>query len=163
MSPKYLSDIIPSTTRWYAWRSANNIPLVKVNNNFFINTFFPSTLTEWNKLYTRIRSSTSLNILNGRFLQFVKPLENSLYTCHNPIRIKYFTRLRLRYQKFKHGFPDAVDLLCKYSTAIENTVQYFLHCLIFSSARHAFSLKIQVLTDQLLTKTKSNYSDFLLW
>ena len=163
MPPKYLSDIIPSTTRWYASRSANNIPLVKVNNSCFINTFFPSTLTEWNKFYTRIRNSASLNILKGRLLQSSKPLENSLYTCHNPIRIKYFTRLRLRYQKFKHGFPDAIDLLCKCSTAIENTVQYFLHCLIFSNARHAFSLKIQVLTDHLLTKTKSNYSNFLLW
>ena len=42
MSPKYLSDIIPSTTRRYSSRNANNIPLVRVNKNYFIDTFFPS-------------------------------------------------------------------------------------------------------------------------
>ena len=49
MSPKYLSDIISSTTRRYSSRNENNIPLVGVHNNYFMNTFFPSTITEWNK------------------------------------------------------------------------------------------------------------------
>ena len=49
-----------------------------------------------------------------RLLQFVKPLENSMYTCHNPIGINYLTRLRLgfshlRYHKLKYGFLDVVD------------------------------------------------------
>ena len=38
MLPKYLSDIIPSTTRRYSSRNENNIPLVRVNNNYFMNT-----------------------------------------------------------------------------------------------------------------------------
>ena len=42
MSPKYLSDIIPSITR-YVTRNANNIPLVRLNNNYFMKTFFPSS------------------------------------------------------------------------------------------------------------------------
>ena len=46
MSPKYLSDIIPSITRRYALRNANNTPLGRDNNNYFMNTF-PSTRTEW--------------------------------------------------------------------------------------------------------------------
>ena len=46
MSPKYLRDIIPSTTRRYSSRNANNIPSVRVNNNQFMNTFFLSTITE---------------------------------------------------------------------------------------------------------------------
>ena len=50
MSPKYLRDIIPSTTRRYAPRNGNNIPLIRINNNYFINLFFPSTIAEWNKL-----------------------------------------------------------------------------------------------------------------
>ena len=83
MSPKYLSDIIPSTTRRYASRNANNIPLVRVDNNYFVNTFL-STITEWNKLELSIRNSTSLIVFKGRLLQFVKPLKNSVYTCHNP-------------------------------------------------------------------------------
>ena len=79
MSPKYLSDIIPSTTRRYSSRNENNIPLVRVNNNYFMNTFFPSTITEWNKLDLSIRNSASLNVFKGRLSQFVRPLENCVY------------------------------------------------------------------------------------
>ena len=93
MSPKYLSDIIPSTTRRYSSRNANNIPLVKVNNNYFMNTCFPSTITEWNNL--SICKSTSVNIFKSKLLRFLRPLENSVFTCHNPIGIKYLTRIRL--------------------------------------------------------------------
>ena len=88
MSPKYLSDIIPSTTRRYSSRNENSIPLVRVNNNYFMNTF-PSTITEWNKLDLSIRNSASLNVFKVRLLQFVRPLENSVFPCHNPIGIKY--------------------------------------------------------------------------
>ena len=132
MSPKYLSDIIPSTTRRYSSRNASNIPLVRVNNNYFMNTF-PSTITQWNKLDVSIHKLTSLHIFKGRLLQFVRPLENSVFTCHNPIGNKYLTRLRfgfshLRYHKSKHGFLDAVDPLCSCSTAFEYTVHYFVRC-----------------------------------
>ena len=115
-SPKYLSDIIPSTIRRYTSGNADNVPLVRVNNNCVTNTLFPSTITEWNKLDLSIRKSNSLNIFKDRLLQFLKPLENSVYTYHNSVGIKYLTRLRLgfshlRYHKFKHGFLDAVDPL----------------------------------------------------
>ena len=55
MSLKYLSDIIPSTTRRYSSGNANNIPLVRANNYYFMNTLFPSTITEWNKFDLSIR------------------------------------------------------------------------------------------------------------
>ena len=83
---------------------------VSVNNNYFMNNFFTSTITEWNKLNMSIRySAASLNVFKGRLLQFERPLENSVFTCHNPIGIKYLTRLRLgfshlRYHKFKMVF-----------------------------------------------------------
>ena len=160
MSPKFLSDIIPSTTRRYSSRNANNIPLVRVNNNYFMNTFFPSTITEWNKLDLSIRNSTSLHIFKGRLLQFVRPLENSVFTFHNPIRIKYLTKLRLgfshlRYHKFKHGFLDAVDLLCSCSTAIEKILS-ITSFTVSTLQMHeiSFSMKSQLLTDPLLIKMK---------
>ena len=109
-----MSDLIPGTTRRCASRNGSNISLVRINNSYFINTFLPSTTTEWNNLDLTIRSSTSLNMYKDRLLQFVKPLENGIYTCHNPIGIKDLARLRLgfshlRYYKFKYGFLDVVD------------------------------------------------------
>ena len=35
MSPKHLSDTIPRTNRRYASRNADNISIVRVNNNYF--------------------------------------------------------------------------------------------------------------------------------
>ena len=123
-SPKYSSDIIPGTIRRYTSRNADNVPLVRVNNNCVINTLFPSTITEWNKFDLSIRKSNSLSIFKDRLLQFVKLLENSVYTYHNSVGIKYLTRLRLgfshlRYRKFKHGFLDAVDPLGSCRSAIQ--------------------------------------------
>ena len=160
MSPKYLSDIIPSTTRRYSSRNANSIPLVRVNNNYFLNTFFSSTITEQNKLNLSIRNSTSLSIFKGRLLQFVRPFENSLFTCHNPIGITYLTTLKLGfshlcYRKFKHGFLDGLDPLCSCNTVNENTVHYF-NVSTFQLHEIPFLMKSQSLTDPLLIKMKSN-------
>ena len=68
MSPKYLGDIIPSTNRRYSSRNTNNIPLVRANTNYFMNTFFPCTISEWNRLDLSICKSTSLNIFKSRLL-----------------------------------------------------------------------------------------------
>ena len=157
MSPKYLNDIIPSTTKKYSSRNANNIPLVRANTNYFMDTFFPSTLTQWNKLDLGIRKSNSLNIFKSRLLRFVRPLENSVFTCHNPIGITYLTRITLGfshlcYHKFKHGFLDAIDPLCSCSTGIENTVPYFLHCPNFSFPRNNFLNEIAIVDRSIIDR-----------
>ena len=77
-SPKFLSDITPRTTRRYASRYTNNIPLVRVSDNYFMNTFFPSRTTEWDKLDRSIQNSASLNIIKDRLSQSVRPSENSV-------------------------------------------------------------------------------------
>ena len=143
MSFKHWSDIIPSTTRRYSSRNANNIPLVRVNNNYLLNTFFPSIITEWNRFDLSICNSTSVNVFKGRLLQIVRPLESSVFTCHNPIGIRYIKRLRLRfshlhYNKFKHGFVYTFDRLYSCCTAVENTVYHFVHCPNFSTAWNTF-------------------------
>ena len=114
-----------------------------------MNTFFPSKITEWNKLDLNIRNLTSLNIFKGRLLQSLKPLENSVYTHHISIGIKYLTRLRPEFShrhchKFKHVFLDAVDPLCSCNTANKNTAHYFLLYPNFSTARNTFHNDIAI-------------------
>ena len=163
MSLKYISDIIPRTISWRHSSRNANILLVIVNSNYFMSTFFPSKITEWNKVDLSSCNSTSLYIFKRRLSQFVKPLENSFFTCHNPIGIKYLTRLRLEfsqlcYRKFKHGFLDAVDLLCSCITRIENTVHYFLNCPNFQLHEIPFSMKTQLLNcAKYLSQWKHNF------
>ena len=82
-----------------------------------------------------------------------------MYTCHHPIGIKYLSRLRLEfshllYHKFKHGFLDAVDLLCICSSAIENTVHYFLHFPNFSTVRNTFLNEIAIADGSIIGQDK---------
>ena len=51
MSPKSLSDIIPSTSRRYASSNAKNIPLVRLNINFL------------GTPYSRLQSETQLVLM----------------------------------------------------------------------------------------------------
>ena len=69
MSPKYLSDSI-----------------VWAKKNYFLNTFFLPTITEWNKFDLSIHNTTSLNIFEGRLLKFVKPFRKQCVYLSQPHR-----------------------------------------------------------------------------
>ena len=85
----------------------SNISNIKTRSNFFKNTFFSSTISEWNKLDRDIRSCNSLNVFKLSFSKFVRPVANSVFDINIPYGLKLLTRLRfglsqLRYRKFRH-------------------------------------------------------------
>ena len=107
-SPSYLYDLIPDRVKFYSTRSSqiDNISNIKTRSNFFRNSFFSSTITEWNKLDCDIRNSDSLNIFKLSLLKFVRPVANSVFDINNPYGLKLLIRLRLglshlRYHKFR--------------------------------------------------------------
>ena len=61
-SPDYLFNILPSIKRTYNTRIVDYIPCFNTRHNFFRNSFFPSTLIEWNNLDINIRNSESYAI-----------------------------------------------------------------------------------------------------
>ena len=112
-SPFYLYNLIPDRVKFYSTRSSqiDNISNLKTRSNFFRNSFFPSTITEWNKLDRDIRNSDSLNVFKLSLLKFVRPVANSVFEINNPYDLKLLTRLRLGlshlcYRKFRHNFQD---------------------------------------------------------
>ena len=53
-------------------------------------------------------------LFKKRLLEFIRPKANSIFNIHNPMGIKYLTRLRLGFShlkehKFKPNFQDSVD------------------------------------------------------
>ena len=78
-SPSYLRNSIPDRVKFYSTRNRqiDNISNIKTRSNFFRNSFFPSTITEWNKLDRDIRNSDSLNVFKLSLLKFVRPVANS--------------------------------------------------------------------------------------
>ena len=117
---------------------------------FFKNSFFPSTITEWNKLDHEIRHSSSFNIFRKSILKLIRPPANSLFNCHNPKGIKFITRLRLglshlREHKFKHSFQDSLNPFCSCGLDIESTAHFLLHCPMYITERHTLLSTIKTL------------------
>ena len=94
-SPRYLFEVIPTAKRAYITRNNDKLPHFKVKHNYFKNSFFPSTVIEWNKLDLNIHNSKSLTSFKSKVLKFISPSENSIFLCNNPKGIRLLTRLRL--------------------------------------------------------------------
>ena len=92
---QYLFNLIPVRPTLYTTRNALNIPLLNTNHNFFKNSFFPSTIIEWNKLDPGFRKADSLSLFKTNILKFIRPSSNPVYNCHNPKGLKFITRLKL--------------------------------------------------------------------
>ena len=114
--PLYLFDFIPNLNRDGETRHSNNIPAIHTRHNYFKNSFYPSTLSEWNNLDCKIRNSGSPSIFKKNLLNFIRPSADSIFNIHNPYAIKLLTRFRLglghlRDHKFRHCFQDTLNPL----------------------------------------------------
>ena len=139
-SPSYLLDLIPNLNRVRETRHRNNIPAIHAKHNCFKNSFFPSTMLEWNNLDCKIRNSGSLPIFQKYLLNFVRPCVNSIFNIHNSYGIKLLTRLRLglshfRDHKFRQCFQNTLNPLCDSGNDTETATHFFLHCPSFHTPR----------------------------
>ena len=88
-SPEYLSRILPSVSnKAYNTRTNDKILLFSGKHHFFTNSFFPSTVIEWNNLDVKIRYSKTFSAFKKSILTFIRPSSNSIFNCHSPRRIK---------------------------------------------------------------------------
>ena len=138
------------------------------NTNFLETLFPPSVLTEWNKLDSYKRDSESSQIFKKHILTFIRPKPNSIFNVHNPLGIKYLTRLRvgfshLKEHTFNHNFQDSVDPMCSCGNGIETTKHFILHCANFSSQRQALFDKIRIIDEYILTESEDNIVNVLLF
>ena len=83
-SLRYLFELIPTARQAYMTRNKNSVLLFNVKHDNFKNSFFPSTVIEWNKLHSNIRNSESLALFKKRILAFIRPFANSTFQYHNP-------------------------------------------------------------------------------
>ena len=88
---QYYFHLIPVRHLSHTSRNVHSIPFLSVKHSFFKNSFFPSTISEWNKLDPAIRNSESLSIFRKNILHFIRPAPNSIYNCHNPKGVKLIT------------------------------------------------------------------------
>ena len=160
--------MIPKVLSTRTTRNHNNIPLFNVKHEYFRNSFFPSTVIEWNKLDNNIRNSESVSAFKKQILKFIRPSPNSTFNVHNPHGIKLLTRLRvglshLREHKFRHNFQDSLDPFCNCGRHIETTIHFFLHCSNYSNQRKTLFEKISNIKCSLLNQNDSVIAETLLF
>ena len=145
---------------------------MNIKHNFFKNTFFPSTIIEWNKLDPATRNSTSFNSFKESILRFIRLAPSSIFQCQNPKGIKYLKRLRvtfshLRDHKFKHSFQDTINPLCFYSLKLGTTNHLTLHCPYYENKKKTFYLpafaasKAVFWIKMIITKLKHFFIDLI--
>ena len=154
-------------TRYFS-RNSENIPQLRTKHDFFKNSFFPSTITEWNNLDPEIRKSKSISIFKSNILKFIRPKPNNVYYCHNPKGIKLLTWLRfglshLREHNFKHKVQDCLNSLCLCGNEIETSTHYQLHCPTYSNERLTFLNKFKSINCSILESSDTAVTKILLF
>ena len=87
-------------------------------------------------------------------------MQNSICNIHDPVGIKYLTRLRLGFghlneQKFRHNVQNCLNPLCSCSLEVETTNHFFLHCHYCNDIRKTLLDTVKEITNKCL----SDFSD----
>ena len=89
-----------------------------------------------------------------------------IYNIHNPLGVKYLTRLRIvlsHRKEHKHNFQDSIDPMRNCSSGIETTIHFFLHCANFNTQRQTLFDKIATIDANILTKNEDSIANTLLF
>ena len=115
---------------FYTSRNVHNIPIFNLKHSLFKNSFFPSSISEWNKVNLGLHNSESLSIFRKNILEVIKPVPNSFYNCHNPKGIKLIKQLwiglsHLGQHKFKHDFQVPINLYVIVVMILNQQIMFF--------------------------------------
>ena len=157
-SLSYLFNLIPNFNRVHNTRLRHNITPVKVRQDYFKNSFFPSAISEWNKLDFNIINSASLSTFKKKLLNFIRPSVSSIFDIHNSLGIEILTRVRLglshlHEHEFRHCFQDTFNSLCECAKDTESTMCF--PCTNFLIPRQTLFQKIRSIDDNILSQSET--------
>ena len=133
--------------------------------NYNNNSFYPDSLSEWNKLDPTIRESSSVNVFKKKLFSMIRPSAGPLYGIHNPKGVAYLTQLRLglsklNFHKFKHNVKDTINPMCPVNDGVEDAEHFMLLCNSFNEHRHNLLTGVN---DVLAAYEFSDSSDINMW
>ena len=124
----------------YQTRSAcqNKMKTLSGRTKAFNSSFYPYSIKQWCALSDEIRNIVSVNKFKETTISFIRLKENSVFAIHDTKGLKLLTRLRLNFShlnehKFRHGFKDTVDPMCKCGVETETTLHFLLRCRLYSN------------------------------
>ena len=166
--PSYLFDLIPKSSQMYIIRLLDDVATLYSRTDIFKYLFFPSTISEWNKLELKIRQSKTLLTFRNALMKIGTPIPKPVYNVHNPVGLKLLTRLRLglshlNQHKFNHNFQDCLNPLCSCSLEVESVSHFFLHCHYYSNIRSTLLNELQSIDINLLNQEDDIVVEVLLY
>ena len=135
----------------------------------FRHSFFPDISNPWNYLSSLIKNAPTLNVFKKRYMEFFIVTPKPIYGIHNPVGIKYFTRLRvglshLRAHKYQHNFADTTTQCCSCANNVSETIEhYLLYCPNYSLIRSELFEKLRLIISLLILTSTSYTCDLLLY
>ena len=165
--PSYLFDLIPKSSHMYNTRSLEDAATLYSRTDIFKYLFFPSTISEWNKLDLKIRQSKTILTFQNALIKIGKPTPKPIYNVHNPVGLNLLTRLRLglnhlNQHKFNHNFQDCLNPLCLCSLEVESVSHFFLHCHYNSNIHPTLLNELQSTDTNLLNREDDIVVEVLL-
>ena len=95
LTPDYTWDPIPPLHgNNYPFRNPPVVGQIRARTEKFKSSFYPHSLTEWNKLDPEIRESSSVSVLKKKLFSQIRPPANSVYGIHNPKRDCIFNSVK---------------------------------------------------------------------
>ena len=139
--------------------SQNKMKIYSRKSKVFNSSFYPHSIEEWCALREEIWNKVSVDKFGEIILSFIKPRENSIFAIPYTKVLKLLTSLRLNFShlnkhKFRHGFRDTVDPMCKCGLETETTLHFLLRCKLYSTIRTELLDNISTLGPSL-----TNYPD----
>ena len=142
-TPAYLFNIIQpfmNTNNTYTFRNNRifNVPLTRTNS--YKNSFFSSTMNNWNALDDNIRNSMTISSFKNKLKKHSPITISETFINCVPRRLNVvLCQLRnqasdLNYDKFSDHLVE--DCTCPCGANIENTEHFFFHCPHFNNIRH---------------------------
>ena len=144
-----------------SWNLVNSLPKLKA----LVTLSFPTALKNGTSQTQKSKAYHPFLLSKKRSQFFCKTEENSIFNVHNPIGVKYLSRLRLNFShlnehKFHYNFRDTFNPLCSCNTETETTSHYLLRCHLFSEKRTKLLENLKNLDNTLLSHCDDEFLQF---
>ena len=169
LTPEYLRRFIPDSARILHNTRTKRHDVMLTRTLKFRHSFFPDTSNSWNYLSSFIKNAPTLNVFKKRYMEFFIVTPKPIYGIHNPVGIKYLTRLRvglshLRAHKYQHNFVDTTTQCCSCANNVSETIEhYLLYYPNYSLVRSELFEKLRLIISLLILTSTSYTCDLLLY
>ena len=131
LTPLYLKDPSPSIrTHLFGSRSENVLNELRCKSKRYINSFYPNSIRNWNKIGPELSNSPNLKSFQTNILALIRHPPKSIFGIHDPRGIKWLFQLRVGHSplydhKMKHNFSDSPSDKCDVCKRSENIEHFF--------------------------------------